>query len=57
MEAKKDRTPQEHLAILRRMRFEEDFNNLADRRDALDFAIDTIEEWTKYKRDMMDDGK
>ena len=57
MEAKNDMSVSEVLAILRRMSFEEEYNNLLKRRDALNYAINTIEEWERYKRDCMDDGK
>ena len=57
MEAKNDMSVSEVLAILRRMSFEEEYNNLLKRRDALNYAINTIEEWQRYQRDCMDDGK
>ena len=57
METKNDMSVSEVLAILRRMSFEEEYNNLLKRRDALNYAINTIEEWERYKRDCMDDGK
>ena len=57
MEATNKMSSNEALTIIERMRFEEEYKNLPQRRDALDYAIQAIIEWTHYQANMMDDGK
>lgn len=57
METKNDMSVSEVIETLEHMRIAEEHNRLYKRCDALDYAINAIKKWERYKRDCMDDGK
>ena len=47
----------EAISILERMRLEADASHLSHRREAIEIAIEAINNWQHYKRDIEDDLK